>query len=176
MMPDRKDEVAAIFARLPEALFAEIKGRRQFASEDHRRRALDYLCHDLNAIDGRDKWGKLLKPPPRGIPADVLVWRPTLDHVDALSDFGPMWKEHGRIDEDWEWIPADPIPGTAVPDPGTPPESPTLARKVQELEAELSQVRQRVTSAEAQIIQLQQDGTVPHHVHGYGWPTTGGPR
>ena len=95
-IPNRTNEVAAIVAH-PMDLFG---------SEDGRRRILDVICAGLNVQDGGN-WGKLEKPGPR-TPADIIVWRPTLEHADVLTDSGPMWHVHGPIQPDWKWVPGQP--------------------------------------------------------------------
>jgi hypothetical protein len=60
------------------------------------------LCGDLNGLDG-GRWGLLLKNDGR-IPADILVWRPTREHFDVLSDFGPAWQNDGVIADNWNWL------------------------------------------------------------------------
>jgi hypothetical protein len=107
-MPYRKAEVVRIVAQ----------HTALFGTEDGRRRILDYICADLNQQDDGN-WGKLKKPPPRGIPADTIVWKPTGDHVDVLSDTGPVWIERGLIKDSWKWIPAEPV-DDEEPEPDEP--------------------------------------------------------
>jgi hypothetical protein len=108
-MPDRAGDVAAIVNA----------GLELFAQGDAGRlELLKRICAVLNTHDF-GAWGLLEKPGPR-IPADIIVWHPTLDHVDVLSDGGPVWIPRGTIAEDWRWILAPP-PGEPPPPPPPPP-------------------------------------------------------
>jgi hypothetical protein len=90
-----------------------------FGSEEGRRQILAYVCAALNVTDGGD-WGLLLKPGGK-IPADIIVWRLTREHIDVLTDTAATWIPKGVIAPDWEWIEADrsqPSPGpTLAPSP-----------------------------------------------------------
>jgi hypothetical protein len=98
-MPDRASEVAAI----ANAHLDLLDG-----NEDHRRDLAGIIARELNLTipaDGNN-WGLLQKNDrtPPFIPADILVWKPTGEHVDILTDDGPMWGVHGPISAAWAWI------------------------------------------------------------------------
>jgi hypothetical protein len=118
-MPDRGADVT----RLVTAKYAALLN-----GDDHRRReVLDQLCGDLNLLDG-GQWARVIKHDrnPPGLPADALVWKPTREHVDVLTDFGPAWIPHGVLPTpEWGPLPcasaALPPPVVVVPPPVEPP-------------------------------------------------------
>jgi len=124
MIPDRSREIQHIFRPYQDWY-------RAHPTDDERRLMLPVFCRELNRAEpeGDDGWGVLVKndhPIRRFIPYDVLVWKPTLEHVDVLSATGPVWIEHGPIRRTWEWqsakgLPEPPEPSIPLPDrPPTP--------------------------------------------------------
>lgn len=95
--------------------------RNLFTGDDGRRELLKVIVCDLNPRDGGN-WGRLVKHDQGDkIPADILVWRPTREHFDVLSDTGPSWFPDGVLGNPaWEWSPVDCV---SVP-PQTPPPPP----------------------------------------------------
>lgn len=119
-LPDRSNEVR----NLVTGKYAGMLN----GDENRRREVLGLVCGDLNLIDG-GKWGFLIKSDrnPPFIPSDILVWQPTREHVDVLTDNGPAWIVHEAIPAQWNWqiCPAaapTPTPGP-LPAPTTPPVS-----------------------------------------------------
>lgn len=107
-MPDRSASVRAYYDQ----------HREWFKTDRHdetRRQSLPHLIAHLETVhpEDRGQWGVLVKTDRNNrIPPDVLVWRPTLDHVDVVSGTGGMWDVHGVIDINaggpniWFWAPA----------------------------------------------------------------------
>jgi len=104
-----------------------------FASEDARRGfLLNTLIPRLKQAD-HGGWGWLVKTDQGNkIPADIIVWRETMEHFDVLTDSGPMWEAKGIVtNPKWKVGPIDssPLPPTPptipvpipdpTPDPGT---------------------------------------------------------
>jgi hypothetical protein len=142
-VPNRAAEVSQLVA----AKFAVLLN-----GDDNRRRdVLGLLCGDLNLIDA-GRWGLLLKTErnPPFTPADILVWAPTLEHVDVLTDAGPAWEVHPPIQATWRWL-ACPTSVAAEPHPivGTPPPTgnPDLAAIRSLLEAQPAQMRLQIETA-----------------------------
>lgn len=100
-MPNRSAEVAAIVAQHPQYFDG---------TDDSRRDLVGIVARDLNATipaDGNN-WGLLIKNDrtPPFIPVDIIVWKPTLEHVDVLSATAAIWIEHPAIPPEWAWHPA----------------------------------------------------------------------
>src|SRR3990167_5019541 len=90
VMPDRREVIEDL---------VRTKYRPLLNGDDVRRReVLGMICLDLNVLDGGN-WQLLVKNDrnPPGLPADPLVWKPTREHVDTLTDFGPAWIVHGVL-------------------------------------------------------------------------------
>ena len=126
--PDRSGDVARIVSQHSEAF------RGDPATVDDRKRALlPVIVRELNVQDG-GRWGLLTKTDQGGkVPADVIVWRPTLEHFDVLTDRGPMWGPHGPVQNPaWLWtaVTGSPEPPAGPADPPVPPVdlAPLLAR------------------------------------------------
>lgn len=120
--PDRRAEVAALFAQHPGVLDGPPE------TVDERKRAfLQTIIHALNRVDG-GHWGVLVKTDQgHKIPADIIVWRLTMEHFDVLTDSGPMWKAHGVVTNDrWIWrrVTVAPEPEPAPTQPGPVPTQP----------------------------------------------------
>jgi len=96
---------------------------------DDSRRAflLSTLIPALNLADG-GLWGALTKTDQGNfIPADIVVWKPTLEHFDVMTGKGPNWQSDGIITNPaWKWtaVGATPAPQPAPPPPPEPPPSP----------------------------------------------------
>ena len=126
--PTRQAEVAAIAAQHPEAFVGPA------ASADERKLALlGTIVVALNRQD-RGLWGELLKTDQGGkVPADIIVWRPTMEHFDVLSDSGPLWGPSGVVTNPaWVWmaVPDDagaPLPPVGHPPQPVPPSGPDLS-------------------------------------------------
>lgn len=106
----------------------EIQASLPFPSEEARREfLLTSLIPALNRMETLGEWGYLVKlDKGNHIPADVIVWKETLEHFDVLTDKGPMWKAHGPIRSSWRFgqsgvnPPAPPVPHTPTPENTTP--------------------------------------------------------
>lgn len=139
--PYRKAEVAAIAARYPQA----------FGHGDPARRLLlPVLARGLNAIEGSAQWWLLNRldredddPRPGRLAADILVWGPTKEHFDVLTDTGPMWASRGIVTNP-RWHLEDPnawpswddnMPLPAPPAPDDPLPDTILVRRVGLVEA-----------------------------------------
>lgn len=107
--PDRAGDVDRVVRAHPEFL----------TGDDGRRQLLAVIACDLNVRDNGN-WGRLTKLDQGGkIPADILVWRPTREHFDVLTDTGPMWGPDGVLDNpSWQW---SPVACVSAPPPVTPP-------------------------------------------------------
>lgn len=138
--PERSEEVRRVIER-----FAHLTTWPAEDAEDRRRRFLPVLIEEMPAGE-RANWGVLLKTErtPPYIPSDILVWRPTMEHVDVLSDrevspgtwqIRAAWKNHGAIGKapgtenkvgKWVWLDVRDakIPPIEPPKPPEPPEPP----------------------------------------------------
>lgn len=117
--PFRASDVNAIATQHPEAFQCPTD------PDPCKLRLLPIIIRTLNLQDGGN-WGLLMKTDQGNkIPADIIVWRPTMEHIDILNDGGPMWDPKGVIgNAKWIWLAAD---GGSTPTPptlGTPPTPP----------------------------------------------------
>jgi hypothetical protein len=98
-LPDRADQVVTLVA----ANIGLLDG-----TNENKLELLKLICRALNADNAGDgnNWG-ILQKPAGVVPTDILVWKPTLVHVDVLSDTGPMWNVIGVIDSTWSWLAVD---------------------------------------------------------------------
>lgn len=149
--PDRSSAVSQIVSR----------NTKYFTGDDGRRELLVVIACELNKTDAGN-WGRLAKNDRGGfIPADILVWKPTLEHFDVLTDSGAMWNPDGPIQPSWAWSPVNcagaPVP---TPDPGpvTPPVTPDLD-ELKELRSDLGKLS-AVAAIHWQIIQELQNKVV----------------
>lgn len=162
--PDRSGDVARIVSQHPEAF------RGDPATVDDRKRALlPVIVRELNVQDG-GRWGLLTKTDQGGkVPADVIVWRPTLEHFDVLTDRGPMWGPHGPVQNPaWLWtaVSGSPEPPAGPADPPVPSVdlSPLLARLdalervVQALSSTVPPLAQQVGAHGAELEKLALEG------------------
>lgn len=159
--PDRSGDVARIVSQHPEAF------RGDPATVDDRKRALlPIIVRELNVQDG-GRWGLLTKTDQGGkVPADVIVWRPTLEHFDVLTDRGPMWGPHGPFQNPaWLWTAVTGSPEPRPPGPSDPPVpsvdlAPLLARlqaleqAVQALSSTVPPLAQQVNAHGAELERL----------------------
>lgn len=159
--PDRSGDVARIVSQHPEAF------RGDPATVDDRKRALlPIIVRELNVRDG-GRWGLLTKTDQGGkVPADVIVWRPTLEHFDVLTDRGPMWGPHGPLQNPaWLWtaVSGGPEPTSGPADPPVLPAvdlAPLLARlqaleqAVQALSSTVPPLAQQVGAHGAELERL----------------------
>ncbi len=128
--PNRKTEVEAFVRSQPPAVETD--------ADDARRALLFDIVRDL-AARGDCCWGVLVKTDQGNkIPADVIVWRPTLEHVDVLSGgiASAMWGYKGVVPDDrwiWQAVPDAPVPPPSTPT--TPPSSVDLSAIEKRLEA-----------------------------------------
>lgn len=144
--PDRRGEVAGIARAHPE----------MFGSDETRRDGLKIIVCGLNQDDGGN-WGRLVKNDQGGkIPADIIVWRPTREHFDVLTDSGPNWGPAGVLENlAWQWSPVDcgaaaPPPPVVTPPPPAPP--PTLPSNV-----ELIALIEKILDSNQQVLAVAKD-------------------
>lgn len=130
-MPNRSAVVKTLVEQKYQALFD--------GTDDRRRTILGLLCADITPQDG-DLWGMLIKHDrnPPFIPVDILVWQPTLEHVDVLTENGPAWIPHPPIPPQWAWLPC----------PSGPPPTPVPPLLPQPVGDVLAEVRAAKTIAE----------------------------
>lgn len=100
-LPDRSAAVAAIVNIANNLALLD-------GNEDHKRDLLGVVIRELNRqfpADGNN-WGFLSKTDrdPDFTPADILMWNPTRDHIDVLSDTGPVWIPRGVPVPEWIWV------------------------------------------------------------------------
>lgn len=110
--PNRSAEVAQILGTLGPVV--------ESPTDDARRSALYTIARQL-VSRGDCCWGVLVKTDQGNkVPADILVWRPTLEIFDIMTGgvVSPTWIPKGTIPNTaWIWQAAD----TTAPDPSTPP-------------------------------------------------------
>lgn len=158
--PDRSGDVARLVAQHPETF------RGDPSTVDDRKRALlPIIVRELNVQDG-GRWGLLTKTDQGGkVPADVIVWRPTLEHFDVLTDRGPMWGPHGPVSNPaWVWtaVTGSPEPPSGPADPPVPSADLTpllarldaLERAVQALSSTVPPLAQQVGAHGAELEKL----------------------
>ena len=146
--PDRSGDVARIVSQHPEAF------RGDSATVDDRKRALlPVIVRELNVQDG-GRWGLLTKTDQGGkVPADVIVWRPTLEHFDVLTDRGPMWGPHGPLQNPaWLWTA---VSGSPEP-PSGPADTPVPSVDLAPLLARLQALEQAVQALSSTVPPLAQ--------------------
>lgn len=128
-VPNRSKEVKAICARYPQAF-----GEPGKTLDARRRLLIPIICRELNKLDG-ENWFLLNRldrqdddPKPGRLTSDVLVWKPTMEHVDMLGGSGPMWQVHPKItDPQWKlehwsnWPSWDDLQPQPQPQPEQPP-------------------------------------------------------
>lgn len=156
--PNRQGEVAQILSDLPRAAKTE--------ADDGRRANLFAIVRGL-AARGDCCWGVLVKTDQANkIPADVIVWRPTLEHFDVITGAGdPYWQAHGPVSNAawlWQAVPGADPPPPSTPPPSNPPAPPpsTPACDLGGLVAELQSVvanQQRALEQCAKVASLETD-------------------
>jgi hypothetical protein len=154
--PNRSDVVKRVVAENAHAVNVT-----EAELEDRRRRFLPVIIAAMPAED-RPQWGVLLKTDkhPNVIPSDILVWRPTMEHIDCLTAddasgggmvIVPLWKNHGAIGVapgtqgkvgKWIWLDAmaaniPPLPAKQTDDGPTDPNKPPAEDEVDTWEREL---------------------------------------
>ncbi len=98
-MPDRTLEVAAAVGDNPDLLDGTAAGALEL---------IKYIVRYLNRVNAGDgnNWGLLRKDDQGGkIPTDIIVWKPTLEHIDVLSSAGvAQWISQGIVtNSNWHW-------------------------------------------------------------------------
>lgn len=110
--PNRSIEAAAVVNQ----------HRHLLGTDDSRRLILPYICAALNVVDD-GQWGLLEKQErtPPFIPSDIIVWKPTMEHIDVMTGDGPVWINYGPVlNPRWVWVDADrmsPAEPTPAPEP-----------------------------------------------------------
>ncbi len=134
--PNRAADVAAIVASLPPAVETE--------ADDARRAVLFEIVRRLNRA-GDCCWGVLVKTDQGNkVPADTIVWRPTMEHFDILSGTPPgttqpasgTWGYSGVVSNGkWFW---QAVPDAAPGPPPPPPPPPSSGCNVERVEQTLN--------------------------------------
>lgn len=123
--PNRSEWVREIWSQFPPMdLTINKDGDLSFSDDNARRNYLMLvMLPNLNRREGQgNKWGFLIKNDQAGhIPADIAVWKDTLDHFDILTDKGPTWGPHGKIKDSWAFGAIVMVPGE-VPDDDKEPD------------------------------------------------------
>lgn len=171
--PDRREAVEEIVHSLPPA--------NEFVEGDTERRYLMFaVVRELNRR-GDCCWGALLKQDQGGkVPADIIVWQPTMEHFDILTGgnpAGPGWDIKGVVtNRKWVWAAVPGDEPTPIP---TPPSSPDLKEmgekldaihsilsaltlKVRDLEEAGLLTAGNVVNLETAILRIQSNMTAPH--------------
>lgn len=124
--PNRSAEVANVVNAHLDLLKPPVDHPDSPEQGDARKRAvLPFIAQVLNALDG-GWWGVLRKPGRDLYMNDILVWQPTLEHFDVLTDSGPTWAPKGPIQPGWTWEEAPKTwtqPGEPTPDEPDEPAS-----------------------------------------------------
>lgn len=138
--PDRAGEVDTIVRAHPEF----------FGSDDARRDGLKVIVCALNTHDGGN-WGRLVKLDQGGkIPADHIVWRPTREHFDVLTDTGPMWGNSGVLtNPQWQWSAVDCGNTPAPVDPPAPPNLEPVYAALKDLSVQIGVLNARIAEEAA---------------------------
>lgn len=115
--------------------------------DDKKRELLHVIVRGLNQQDNGN-WGELLKTDQGGyVPADVIVWRPTMEHFDVLTDSGPMWGPSGVVPNPaWLWVAAPGGPVVTLP---PSPTQPPVVTQVQPVD--YFRIRQEVQDAKQEL-------------------------
>lgn len=131
-MPNREAVVKFVCSQYPQAF--------QGTDRDKSRRLLiPIICGECNKLDGDEVWKLLFRmdredddPEPGRLSSDILVYSPTKEHFDVLTDNGPTWKSVGIVSNP-KWLlrswrefpsynaPTNPISPVSVPPIPIPP-------------------------------------------------------
>lgn len=116
-------------------------------TDEKRLDLLRIIVRELNTSDSGN-WGLLQKNDQGGkIPADIIVWRPTREHFDVLTDTGATWIDDGiLINLAWQWLEVGGV--SPEPNPTPQPEPQPIPPSV-----DLSAITQLLNS----VIALQQE-------------------
>lgn len=141
------------------------------------RALLTPLARALNAIEGRDVWGLLIKTErnPPFIPHDILMWRDTREHFDVFTgpdrveDVQPAWG-YNAAPEDARWIwqsvgaaevtdpppvPVDPPLPTDPPPADLPARVVALEQQLRAAESDLRALRLNLAAHDARLAALE---------------------
>lgn len=133
---------------------------------------LTVILPALNRVDP-GKWGSLTKTDQANfVPCDIVVWKDTNEHVDALTGQGASWDNHGPLTNPaWVFTPLsgdvpvpDPVP-TPTPTPTTDPALEAIGRALAALDQKLDantekiqqQIDQAIKNAEVSVLPLALD-------------------
>ena len=128
-----------------------------FSTEDARRIFLvEQLVPALQKLDSG--WTYLVKTDQGNkIPADIIVWTPTMEHFDVLTDSGPAWISKGVITNPaWKAGPVDSQPGPG-PSPGSPAPPPTGGSDLGMILAQLNNIALQNKLTNDQLAGLRAD-------------------
>lgn len=109
---------------------------------------LTIILPALNRVDP-GKWGSLTKTDQANfVPCDIVVWKDTNEHVDALTGQGASWDNHGPLTNPaWVFTPLSDAP-VPVPDP-VPTPTPTTDPALEAIGRALAALDQRVAALDA---------------------------
>lgn len=147
--PDRRAEVAKVVAGHPPAV--------ESPTDEARRALLFDIVRVLVALDGAS-WGVLVKTDQNNkIPADIIVWRETMEHFDVLTGSDPpgspvraSWGPAGVVQNPrWIW---QAVPGVTPPQPPEPPDDDDdVTGDLLELLAEVKALRADLAAVKASL-------------------------
>lgn len=142
-LPDRSTEIRTLVTTRYQSLLD--------GSDEKGRVVTGLVCDDLNLLDGGN-WGMLIKNDrnPPTIPYDILVWKPSREHVDILSGTNPTWIPHDSIPAAWSWLACP----TGQPAPAPAPIPPPVPSGT------FPELLQRVNTIEQLVMEIQQQNLV----------------
>ena len=109
-----------------------------FDRDEAKAAVLPYVVAALNKFDQTKDWGILIKTDQGNkVPNDVVVWKPTMRHIDVLpgEGFKAIWDDKGIVDNpSWVWAAPGPVgddPVVVQPPTSQPDDQPTVEEIVQ---------------------------------------------
>ena len=116
-----------------------------FDRDEAKAAVLPYVVAALNKFDQTKDWGILIKTDHGNkVPNDVVVWKPTMRHIDVLpgEGFKAIWDDKGIVGNPaWVWAAPGPVgddPVVVQPPTPQPDDQPTVEEIVQDIIAGLT--------------------------------------